>query len=103
MLSSNILTEFHRRSDEIRVHPHRFAECYAAVDGGKQDAFDNYAFYGGMPLILSRLTDVAKMSYLNSYASEVYLKDIVERKNIKCEDVLSAILDRLCSSIFSMS
>ena len=103
MLSSDILTEFRGRSDEIRVHPLSFAEYYAAVGGDKQDAFDSYAFYGGMPLILSRPTDAARMSYLRSLVSEVYLKDIVERKNIKREDVLSAILDLLCSSIGSLT
>ena len=58
---------------------------------------------GGMPLILSRPTNAARMSYLRSLVSEVYLKDIVERKNIKREDVLSAILDLLCSSIRSLT
>ena len=66
MLSSDILTEFRGRSDEIRVHPLSFAEYYSAVGGDKQDAFDDYAFYGGMPLILSRPTDAAKMAYLKS-------------------------------------
>ncbi len=51
MLSSDILTEFRGRSDEIRVHPLSFAEYYSAVGGDKADAFDDYAFYGGMPLI----------------------------------------------------
>ena len=54
MLSSDILTEFRGRSDEIRVHPLSFAEFYSAVGGDKNDAFDSYAFYGGMPLLLSR-------------------------------------------------
>ena len=54
MLSSDILTEFRGRSDEIRVHPLSFAEYYSAVGGDKNEAFDEYAFYGGMPLILSR-------------------------------------------------
>ncbi len=103
MLSSDILTEFRGRGDEIRVHPLSFAEYYAAVGGEKQDAFESYAFYGGMPLILSRPTDGAKMQYLQSLFSEVYLKDIVERKKIKREDVLSAILDLLCSSIGSLT
>lgn len=85
------------------MHPLSFAEYYAAVGGDKQDAFDSYAFYGGMPLILSRPTDAAKMSYLNSLFSEVYLKDIVERKNIKREDVLAGIIDLLCSSIGSLT
>lgn len=103
MLSSDILTEFRGRSDEIRVHPLSFSEYYAAVGGDKSDAFDNYAFYGGMPLILSRPNETAKMNYLKSLFSEVYLKDIIERKKIKREDVLSATLDMLCSSIGSLT
>ena len=103
MLSGDILTQFRGRSDEIRVHPLSFAEYYSAVGGDKQDAFDAYAFYGGMPLILSRPTDTAKMNYLGSLFSEVYIKDIVERKKIKREDVLSSILDLICSSIGSLT
>ena len=103
MLSSDILTEFRGRSDEIRVHPLSFAEYYSAVGGDKQEAFDNYAFYGGMPLILSRPTDAAKMNYLSSLFSEVYLRDIVECKHIKREDVLSSIVDLLCSSVGSLT
>lgn len=103
MLSSDILTEFRGRSDEIRVHPLSFAEYYSAVGGDKTAAFDDYAFYGGMPLVLSRPDDTAKMNYLVSLFSEVYLKDIVERKIIKREDILSATLDLLCSSVGSLT
>ena len=103
MLSNDILTEFRGRSDEIRVHPLRFSEYYAAAGGNKEEAFEDYAFYGGMPLILSRPDDTAKMNYLKSLFSEVYLKDIVERKKVRREDVLSATLDMLCSSIGSLT
>lgn len=103
MLSSDILTEFRGRSDEIRVHPLSFSEYYSAVGGDKNEAFDEYAFYGGMPLILSRPNDAAKMNYLKSLFDEVYLKDIVERKRIERPDVLEQILDLLCSSIGSLS
>ena len=103
MLSSDILTEFRGRSDEIRVYPLSFSEYYAAVGGDKSEAFDNYAFYGGMPLVLSRPNETAKIDYLKSLFSEVYLKDIVERKKIKREDVLSATLDLICSSIGSLT
>ena len=103
MLSSDILTEFRGRSDEIRVHPLSFAEYYAYVGGDKAEAFDDYAFYGGLPLILSRPDDTAKMYYLKALFSEVYLKDIVERKKVKREDILSATLDLLCSSIGSLT
>ena len=103
MLSSDILTEFRGRSDEIRVHPLSFAEYYAAAGGDREDAFAEYAFYGGMPLILSRPDETAKMNYLKSLVSEVYLKDIVERKKVRREDVLSATVDLLCSSIGSLT
>jgi len=103
MLSSDILTEFRGRSDEIRVHPLSFAEYYSAVGGDKAEAFDDYAFYGGMPLILSRPDDTARMNYLKSLFSEVYLKDIIERKKVKREDILSSTLDLLCSSVGSLT
>ena len=103
MLSSDILTEFRGRSDEIRVHPLSFAEYYSAVGGDKRDAFDEYAFYGGMPLVISRPDDAAKMKYLSSLFAEVYLKDIVDRKKVEREDVLACTLDLLCSSVGSLS
>lgn len=103
MLSSDILTEFRGRSDEIRVHPLSFAEYYAAVGGDKAEAFENYAFFGGLPLILSRPDDTARMNYLKALFSEVYLKDIVERKKIRREDVLSATMDLICSSVGSLT
>ena len=103
MLSSDVLTEFRGRSDEIRVHPLSFAEYYSAVGGDKANAFEDYAFYGGMPLILSRPDDEARMNYLKTLFSEVYIRDIIERKKIKREDVLAGILDLICSSVGSLT
>ena len=103
MLSSDILTEFRGRSDEIRIHPLSFFEYYSAVGGDRQDAFREYASYGGMPLILSRPDDAAKMNYLRSLFTEVYIKDIIERKKIEYPDVLEQILDLLSSSIGSLT
>ena len=103
MLSRDILTEFRGRSDEIRVHPLSFAEYYTAVGGDKEDAFEEYAFYGGMPLVLSRPNDTAKANYLSALFTEVYIKDIVERKKIEREDILALLLDLLCSSVGSLT
>lgn len=103
MLSSDILSEFRGRSDEIHLHPLSFAEYYSAVGGDRQEAFEDYAFFGGLPQILSRPDDTAKMNYLKTLITEVYMKDIVERKAIKREDVLSAVLDLLCSSVGSLT
>ena len=103
MLSSDILTEFRGRSDEIRVHPLSFSEFLPASGCGRDEAFEQYAFYGGMPFVLSRPNEAAKMNYLKSLFSEVYLKDIVERKKIEREDALGMILDLLCSSVGSLT
>ena len=103
MLSSDILTEFRGRGEEIRIHPLSYSEYYSAVGGDKEDAFKNYAFFGGMPFVLSRPDETSKMRYLTSLFSEVYLKDIVERKKIEREEVLSQVFDLLCSSIGSLT
>ena len=103
MLSTDVLTEFRGRSDEIRVHPLSFSEYYSAVGGEKNAAFDEYSFYGGMPLVLSRPNKTAKMNYLKSLLSEVYIKDIVERKGIERQDILEQVLDLLCSSLGSLT
>lgn len=100
---SNSRMLFRGRSDEIRVYPLSFSEFYAFTGGDKEEAFENYAFYGGLPLVLSRPDDSVKMDYLKALASEVYLKDIVERKKIRRVDVLSATLDLLCSSVDSLT
>lgn len=103
MLSSDILTEFRGRGEEIRMHPLNFSEYYSTVGGDKEEAFRNYAYFGGMPFVLSRPDEEAKMGYLISLFSEVYLKDIVERRKIEREDVLAKVLDLLCSSIGSLT
>ncbi len=103
MLSSDILTEFRGRSDEIKVHPLSFAEYYSHVGGDERKAFDRYCLFGGMPFILSRPNDTSIRIYLESLFSEVYLKDIVERKKIEREEILSVIVDLLCSSIGSLT
>lgn len=103
MLSSDILTEFRGRSDEIRIHPLSFNEFYSVIGGDKTEAFEDYAFYGGMPFVLSRENDSAKMDYLKALFSTVYIRDIVDRKKIKREDILSATIDLLSSSIGSLT
>lgn len=103
MLSSDILTEFRGRSDEIHVHPLSFREFYSAVEGDKEDAFEQYAFYGGMPFVITRPDDVSKMKYLESLFNETYLKDIIERNKLMREDALENILDFLSSSVGSLT
>ena len=103
MLSSDILTEFRGRGDEIRIHPLSFSEFYSVAGGDPEKAFEQYAFFGGMPLAVSQKDDASKMAYLESLFSELYLKDIVERKHIEYPEELSQILDLLCSSVGSLT
>ncbi len=103
MLSSDILTAFRGRGDEIRMHPLSFSEYYSAAGGDKFEAFDSYSFFGGLPLILSRPDDEFRMSYLKNLFDEVYIKDIVERKKVKREDILSLMIDYLSSSVGSLT
>ncbi len=103
MLTKDVLTAFRGRGDEVRVYPISFKEYYAFVGGDKTDAYEEYALYGGMPLVISKKNDTEKMSYLQSLFTEVYFKDIVERYEIELPDVLEELTDDLCSSIGSLT
>lgn len=98
MLSSDILTQFRGRGDEVRVFPLSFREFYTARGGDKNDALDEYMLYGGMPLVLNRPTQESKIAYLKQLFEETYLKDIVDRNQVEREDILSNLVDVLCSS-----
>ncbi|MBO4513777.1 MAG: ATP-binding protein, partial [Victivallales bacterium] len=103
MLASDILTEFRGRGHEIRLHPLSFAEVYSFVGGDRNEAFDQYLFYGGMPVVLARKTEAGKMSYLKSLFDEVYIKDIVQRKKIQHPELLEPLIDMLSSAVGSLT
>lgn len=103
MLTKDVMTAFRGRGDEIRVYPISFKEYYAYVGGDKPDAYEEYALYGGMPLVLTQKSDAEKISYLRNLFSEVYFKDIVERYDIEMPDILAELTDDLCSSIGSLT
>lgn len=103
MLSTDILTEFRGRGDEVRLHPLTFAEYYEAFGGDKEEAFQTYLRYGGMPLAVLRKDDAAKEEYLKGLFEEVYLKDIIDRKKVERVDVLGAVTDLLASSLGSLT
>ena len=102
-LSSDIVTEFRGRGDEIRVYPLSFSEFASGFDGDIKEAFKEYSTFGGMPYILSRKTDESKTEYLNSLLKNTYINDIVERNNIQREDILDTITNILASSIGSLT
>ena len=102
-LSSDIITEFRGRSDQIRVFPFSFKEFYSNYSEDKFAAWDEYVMYGGMPLILERKTEEDKAQYLKSLFSQTYIKDIIERNNIQRIDVLDTIINIMASSVGSLT
>ena len=102
-LSSDILTEFRGRGDEVRVYPLSFSEFYSAKGGDKYDAWDEYHLYGGMPALFERNTEEQKIEYLKNLMSKVYLSDIVERNHVQHSDEMDSIVDFLCSAIGSLT
>lgn len=102
-LSSDIVTEFRGRGDEIRVFPLSFSEFFEAYEGDKRDAFNEYITYGGMPYILSRKTEEEKSKYLNNLFDNTYINDIIERNHIQKDDKLNSIINMIASSIGSLT
>lgn len=102
-LSSDIITEFRGRGDEIRIHPLTYAEFCSAYKGKKEEAWNEYIMYGGLPRILSYKTQEQKSEYLKNLFEQTYLKDIIERNNIQRIDVLDALVNILASSIGSLT
>ena len=102
-LSSDIITEFRGRGDEIKVFPLSFAEYVEAFKGDKQDAWNEYVLYGGLPLILSKKTDEEKSKYLKDLFDQTYIKDIIERNSIQRVDILDSIINMLASSVGSLT
>ena len=104
MLSSDILTNFRDRGDEIRMYPLSFAEFYESYEGDKRGAWQDYYTYGGMPLALSMETHEDKSQYLNDLFDRTYIKDVLERHEIKNDtEVLDILLDILASGIGSFT
>lgn len=103
MLAKDVLTAFRGRGDEVKIYPLSFKEYYSFVGGDKYDAYEEYALYGGMPLVLAKKSEGEKINYLQTLFTEVYFKDILERYDIELPDVLSELTDDLCSSIGSLT
>ena len=104
MLSSDILTEFRGRGDEIRVNPLSFSEFYNAYTGDKHDAWQEYFTYGGMPLVMLQKTHEDKAAYLRDLFDKIYLDDIITRNGIgHAKSVLEDLLDVISSSVGSLT
>lgn len=102
-LSSDILTEFRGRGDEIKVYPLSFSEYCSAYAGTVSDAWKDYYTYGGMPLILSCADDEAKADYLSNLFKKVYISDIIERNHIRNDKEFEDLINVLASGIGSLT
>ena len=104
LLSSDLLTEFRGRGDEIHVLPLTYAEYYEAYEGEKRYAWREYCTYGGMPYILSLKTHEEKSKYLRDLFEHVYISDVLERNRILNEGaVLEDLLNFISSSVGSLT
>ena len=102
-LSTDILTEFRGRGDEVRIYPLSFAEYDSAYEGSSQEAWADYFTYGGLPLILSRKTDEQKSKYLSDLFLKVYLDDIIERNQLRGDAIMDNLVNVLASSVGSLT
>lgn len=102
-LSSDVITQFRGRGDEIHVYPLSFREFSSAYGGTPDEAWDDYFNYGGLPLILSMETEEDKAEYLSSLFQKVYLSDIVERHKVRNREELDELVDILASAIGSLT
>lgn len=100
-LSSDVITQFRGRGDEIHVYPLSFSEYTSAYPGTLDEAWDDYLVYGGLPLILTMEEAEDRAEYLNSLFQKVYLSDIVERHHVRNRAELDELVDILASAIGS--
>lgn len=102
-LSSDIITEFRGRGDEIRVYPLNFSEFYSAYGGEFDKAWVMYCNFGGMPLCLSMQTQEDKAKYLTNLFDTTYLADIINRNSLRGNTEIGELTDVLASSIGSLT
>lgn len=102
-LSSDIVTEFRGRGDEIKVYPLSFKEFCQVNNEDKYSAWKEYITYGGLPLVLLQKENEEKINYLNFQTNNVYLNDVIERNNISNDKQLYELLQIISSSVGSLT
>lgn len=102
-LSSDIITEFRGRGDEIKVYPLSFLEFMSVYEDNEIKGLEEYINYGGLPLIPTLKTKEEKISYLSFQRDNVYLNDVLERNDIKNDEELKTLIEIISSSIGSLT
>ena len=100
-LSKDIITEFRGRGWEIRVRPLSFAEYYEGVGGDYRSALETYYIYGGLPAVALLSTPEEKQKYLRSVYETVYLRDVLQRNNLRNADGMRELVKVLASAMGS--
>ena len=102
-LSSDIMSEFRGRGDEVRIYPLSFKEFYQASNLDEYDAFDEYQRYGGLPMLLNKQTGEEKEAYLNDVLKNTYIKDVIERHELRGNNAIDDVVNVLASDIGSLT
>ena len=102
-LSTDVMTEFRGRGDEVHVLPLSFSEFLQAYEGDVYHAWAEYSTYGGLPLLPSLKTDEQKIVYLKKLFEETYLKDIQARYKIQKKVELDDLINILASATGSLT
>ena len=102
-LSKDVITEFRGRGDEVHMYPLNFVEFMSVYQGTKQDGWNEYMLYGGIPLVFEFRTPDQKIAFLKSLFEETYISDIVGRHNIRNKAELEELLNILSSAIGSLT
>lgn len=102
-LSSDIITEFAGRGDEIHMYPLSFSEFMTAFPGDKYEGLSQYMLYGGIPLVVLRKDAADKAAALENLFSEIYIRDIVARHGIRSKGELEDLLNIVSSAVGSLT
>ena len=102
-LSSDIITEFRGRGDEIKVYPLSFSEFMSTYNGNEINGLNEYIIYGGLPLITTFKSAEEKIDYLNFQKDNVYINDVIERNDIRNDEELKTLIEIISSSIGSLT
>lgn len=103
-LSSDIITEFRGRGENIHIYPLSFSEILPLYDGNEQKAWGDYTTYGGLPLVVLMNDNERKMNYLKDQSQNVYLNDVLERNNLKNDkNIITKLVEIISSSIGSLT
>lgn len=102
-LSSDVLTEFRGRGDEVHVYPLTLQEVMQNYKGDIYHGWAEYVTYGGLPLVWGMRTDQQKIKYLTDLFEKTYISDIIDHNGIEKTEELEALLNVLASAVGSLT